>query len=133
MNKLVIKVLLLHRNLMKIFIIDDDEATTTMLSKFFNSKGFEVLVTNDPTNGVIKIRKEHFDVILLDIRMPVISGFGVIELLAGADILKDQNIFMFSGITPPAIQLKNLLRRDGVSGFLKKPIGPEDLLTAITA
>jgi len=118
---------------MKIFIIDDDEATTTMLSKFFNSKGFEVLVTNDPTNGVIKIRKEHFDVILLDIRMPVISGFGVIELLAGADILKDQNIFMFSGITPPAIQLKNLLRRDGVNGFVKKPIGPEELLTAITA
>lgn len=133
MNKLVIKVLLLHRNLMKIFIIDDDEATTTMLSKFFNSKGFEVLVTNDPTNGVIKIRKEHFDVILLDIRMPVISGFGVIELLAGADILKDQNIFMFSGITPPAIQLKNLLRRDGVNGFVKKPIGPEELLKAITA
>ena len=118
---------------MKIFIIDDDEATTTMLSKFFNHKGFEVLVTNDPTNGVIKIRKEHFDVILLDIRMPVISGFGVIELLAGADILKDQNIFMFSGITPPAIQLKNLLRRDGVNGFVKKPIGPEELLTAITA
>ncbi len=54
-------------------------------------------------------------------------------MLAGADILKDQNIFMFSGITPPAIQLKNLLRRDGVNGFVKKPIGPEDLLTAITA
>jgi DNA-binding response OmpR family regulator len=116
----------------KIFIIDDDKETTTMLSKFFNFKGFEVLVTNDPMAGVIKIRREHFDVILLDINMPVVSGFGVIELLAGADILKEQNIFIFSGTSLPEIQLKNLLRKDGVNGFLEKPMGPDELLTAIT-
>ena len=118
---------------MKIFIIDDDKQITTMLSEFFNYNGFEVVIANDPTEGVIKIRREHFDVILLDINMPVVSGFGVIELLAGADILKDQNIFMFSGLTPPEIQLKNLLRRDGVNAFLKKPIGPDEILTAITS
>jgi len=115
----------------KIFIIDDDTDTTTMLSKFFNFKGLEVLVTNDPMAGVIKIRREHFDVILLDISMPVVNGFGVIELLAGADILKNQNIFIFSGINLSKIELKNLLRRDGVNGFLKKPMGPDELLAAI--
>ena len=81
---------------MKIFIIDDDKETTTMLSKFFKLKDFEVTVTNDPMEGVIKIRREHFDIILLDISMPVVTGFGVIELLAGADILKKQNIFILS-------------------------------------
>ena len=118
---------------MKVFVIDDDKATTTMLSKFFNYKGYEVLVTNDPMAGVIKIRREHFDVILLDINMPVVSGFGVIELLAGADILKEQNIFIFSGITLPEIQLKNLLRREGVNGFLEKPMEPDKLFSAITS
>ncbi len=118
---------------MKIFVIDDDEATTTLLSKFFSYKGHEIIVTNDPMVALKKIRRECFDVILLDINMPVVSGFGVIELLAGADILKEQNIFMFSGLTPPEIQLKNLLRRDGVNGFLKKPIGPDEILTAITS
>ncbi len=117
---------------MKIFIIDDDRDTTKMLSKFFNYKGFEVLVTNDPMDGVIKIRREHFDIILLDINMPVVSGFGVIELLAGANILKEQNIFIFSGITLPELELKNLLRRDGVNGFLEKPMEPDELFTAIT-
>ena len=117
---------------MKLFIIDDDKATTTMLSKFFNYKGHEIVVTNDPMVGAVKIRREHFDVILLDINMPVVTGFGVIELLAGADILKDQNIFIFSGITLPEIKLKNLLRRDGVNGFLEKPIEPDEILTAIT-
>jgi len=116
----------------KIFIIDDDKDTTKMLSKFFNYKGFEVLVTNDPMDGVIKIRREHFDIILLDINMPVVSGFGVIELLAGANILKEQNIFIFSGITLPELELKNLLKRDGINGFLEKPMEPDELFTAIT-
>ena len=117
---------------MKILVIDDSKETTKMLSTFFNYKGFEITVTDDPMEGLKKIRREHFDVILLDINMPVISGFGVIELLAGANILKDQNLFIFSGITLPEIQLKNLLRRDGVNGFLKKPMDLDDLVTAIT-
>jgi CheY-like chemotaxis protein len=117
---------------MKILVIDDNEQTTTMLSKFLNAKGHTVTVTNDPMEGMNYIRKEQFDVILLDITMPVVSGIGVIELLAGDGTLQNQNIFIFSGISLPEIQLKNLLRRDGVSGFLKKPMELEKLLKAIT-
>ena len=106
---------------------------TTILSKFLKVKGFETEVANDPMVGVNKIRQKHFDVILLDITMPVISGIGVIELLATDGILKDQNIFIFSGTSFPNIQIKNILRRDGVNGFLKKPIELDELLTAITS
>ena len=118
---------------MKILVIDDSEQVTTMLSKFFNAKGFEITIANDPMIGINHIREEHFDVILLDISMPVVSGIGVIELLAGEDTLKNQNIFIFSGVTLPEIQLKNLLRRDGISGFLKKPIDLDVLLKKITS
>jgi len=118
---------------MKILVIDDDVQTTTMLSKFFNSKGFQIVVTNDPMEGLKHIRQEQYDVILLDISMPVVSGIGVIELLAGEGKLHDQNIFIFSGAIIPDIQLKNLLRRDGVNGFLKKPMGLDDILKAITS
>ena len=118
---------------MKIFVIDDDESTTTLLSKFFSYKGHEIIVTNDPMVALKKIRRECFDVILLDINMPVVSGFNIIGLLAGADILKEQNIFIFSGVTLPEIQLKNLLRRDGVNGFLNKPIDLEKLVNAIAS
>ncbi len=115
----------------KILVIDDNEQTTTMLSKFFNAKGFQTTITNDPMEGLGLIRKEKFDVILLDVMMPVISGIGIIELLAGDNTLKDQNIFIFSGAGLPSIQVKNLLRKDGVNGFLKKPFDLDDLLTAI--
>lgn len=116
----------------RIFIIDDDEQTTNMLSKFLNGQGFETIVTNDPIVGLEKIRREQFDVILLDINMPIVTGFGVLEMLAVADILKDQNIFIFSGKHLPEIQLKNLLRKDGVNGFLEKPVDLEKLVNVIS-
>lgn len=117
---------------MKLLVIDDNEQTTTMLSKFFDAKGIQTTVTNDPMEGLNYIRGEHFDVILLDVSMPVVSGIGIIELLAGEGNLEKQNIFIFSGASIPSIQLKNLLRRDGVNGFVKKPMELDELLKTIT-
>jgi len=65
--------------------------------------------------------------------MPIISGIGIIELLAGEQKLQDKNIFIFSGAAIPDIQLKNLLRRDGINGCLKKPIQLNELLDTITS
>lgn len=111
--------------------MDDDKETTKMLSEFLEKIGFETIITNEPIVGLKKIRRQQFDVILLNIDMPVISGFGVIDMLAGADILKKQNMFIYSGMNIPEIQLKNYLRRDGVNGFLKKPIDLQKLVNAI--
>ncbi len=117
---------------MKILIVDDNQEITSMLSKFFNSKGIEIVVTNDPMEGLRHIQQEHYDVILLDISMPEISGFTIIDILAADEILKDQNIFIFSANSYHDIHIKNLLRKDGINGCLKKPIQLEKLLTVIT-
>ena len=117
---------------MKILVIDDNEETTSMLSKFFNTKGFSVSISNDPMEGLCLIRQEKFDVILLDVNLPVVSGIGIIELLASDNSLKDKNIFIFSEEDIPDIQVKNFLRRDGVSGFLKNPNDHDELLTVLT-
>ncbi len=116
---------------MKILVIDDNKENTSRLSKFFEEKGFSIIISNDPMVGLQNIQQEKFDVILLNVSTPVVSGIGVIELLASDNILKDQNILIFSEEDIPNIQLKNLLRRDGVNGFLKKPIDLDQLLTII--
>ena len=118
--------------MMKILVIDDNIENTTMLSNFFRAKDFSTIISNNPQQGQILIREEKFDVILLNVSLHITGGIGVIELLASDDILKNQNIFIFSGEDIPDIQVKNFLRRDGVNGFLKKPIVLDELLTVIT-
>ena len=117
----------------KVLIVDDNEDITDMLSKFLESKGFDTVVINDPWEGLRRIQKEQFDVILLDIMMPEFTGLQIIATLATDEILENQNIFIFSANFGHDNQIKNLLRRDGIKGCLKKPVQLYELLTAITS
>ncbi len=117
---------------MKILLVDDNQEITLLLSKFLISKGFEIVVANDPIEGLRCIQQEQYDVILLDISMPEISGINIIDTLAKDKILKDQNIFIFSANTLSEIQIKNLLRKDGINGCLKKPVQLSEILATIT-
>jgi len=116
-----------------VLIVDDNKDITDLLSKFLENKGFETVVTNDPMEGLRNIQQKLFDVILLDIKMPGFNGLQIIAALATDEILQDQNIFIFSANFGHDNQVKNLLRRDGINGCLKKPIQLYELLTAITS
>ncbi len=120
-------------SIMKILVVDDDKQTTSMLSKFFNFEGHTTVVTNDPMEGLQRIQQEYYDVVLLDISMPEFNGLNIIKILATNEVLKYQNIFLFSGYDYGESQIKDLLSRDGVNGFLKKPMELDKLLTAITS
>jgi CheY-like chemotaxis protein len=116
----------------KILVIDDDKTLTSMLSKFFNFKGHTTTVLNDPWDGLDRIQKEHFDVILLDICMPEFSGEQIIKTLATNEVLQDQNIFVLSANLGNKFIIKDLLRRDGINGCLEKPMDLDELLAVIT-
>ena len=117
---------------MKILIIDDDKTLTSMLSKFFNFQGHPTVVINDPWDGLDRIQKEQFDVILLDICMPEFSGEQIIKTLATNEVLQDQNIFILSANLGSEFLIKDMLRKNGINGFLEKPIDPDKLLTIIS-
>ena len=116
----------------KILIIDHQPENTTLLSEFFNSKGFQTTVTNDPWKGFRFIQNEHFDVILLDMYMPEFSGLQIINMLATDEILHDQNIFILPAAFDHNKQIKELTKRDGVSGCFNKPMNLNEIFTTIT-
>ena len=118
-------------SLKKMLIIDDNADTTKMLADFFNSRGFQTLEVNDPWDGLKLIQKEKFNVIILDIIMPELTGLQIIAQLASDEILQDQNIFIYSANFGHDNQIKNLLRRDGINGCLKKPMNLYDMLKII--
>jgi len=118
---------------MKVLIVDDNEDITSLLSTFLKSKGFENVVTNNPLEGLERIKGEKYDAVLLDISMPDFSGIEIIQTLEREKILKHQKIIIFSAATLNTIQVSNLLKKEGIQECLKKPIQLQDLLTAITS
>jgi len=118
---------------MKVLIVDDNQDITCLLSRFLTAKGFDSEITNDPRDGLERIKEEKYDVVLLDISMPEFSGIDIIQTLEREKILKDQKIVMFSATAFTTSQTNDLLKKEGIQGCLKKPIQLHELLTAITS
>ena len=116
---------------MKVLLVDDNPDITDLLSKFLKAKGYENVVTNDPLDGLDRIKNEKYDVIFLDIHMPEFSGLDIIQALETEKILKDQKIIIFYAHNFTASEVKALLMKDGIKACLKKPIQLNELLTAI--
>jgi DNA-binding response OmpR family regulator len=116
---------------MKVLLIDDNPDITDLLSKFLKAKGYENDVTNDPKDGLNRIKNEKYDVIFLDIHMPEFSGLDIIQSLETDKILKDQKIVIFSAHNFSPSEVKGLLMKDGIEACLKKPIQLNELLTSM--
>jgi len=65
----------------KVLIIDDDQTLTDMYSERMSLEGFAVAVAPDGEKGLARVSDFQPDIILLDIMMPKISGFQVLEML----------------------------------------------------
>jgi DNA-binding response OmpR family regulator len=116
----------------KVLIIDDNQETTCLLSRYLTAKGIENTITNDPIDGLKRIKEENYDTVLLDISMPEFSGIGIIHTLEREKRLQDQKIVIFSAISFTDMEIHHLLKKEGVEMCIKKPIKLDHLLTSIT-
>lgn len=116
---------------MKALIVDDNKDISELLSVFLKSKGYNTVIINDARTAFDHIKDENYDVTILDISMPVISGIDIIKKLEKKEILKDRKIVILSAVAFTSRQVNNLLKKDGIHCCLKKPVRLNELLTAI--
>ena len=100
----------------KILIVDDEKSIRTSVKKIF-SKEFSVFTAADGQTAIEIIKKEQPMLIFLDITMPGLSGFEVLELIKTAKI--QSIIWMLTGDDNINIALKTI--QMGATGYLTKP------------
>ncbi|MBW6431991.1 response regulator [Patescibacteria group bacterium] len=64
-----------------LLLIEDDKHLAEMYAKKFQNSGFEVTITKNGPTGIEEAKKNKYDVLVLDIMLPGISGIEVLELL----------------------------------------------------
>lgn len=95
--------------MLKIVCAEDDKLISTSLVEGFTAAGFEVTPAQDGEEAVAKIKEVKPDVVLLDIMMPKLDGYGVVwELKSDPETAKI-----------PVIMLTNLSDSDTVSKILE--------------
>jgi two-component system response regulator FixJ len=110
-----------------IHLIDDDEAVRASLSLLIGTVGLRVQTWADPQAFMQTFDRESIGAIVLDVRMPGISGLTVLETLVAQGV--DQPILMLTG--HGTVELCRRAFKSGAAEFLEKPIDDEALLEAL--
>ncbi len=108
----------------KVLAIDDDAATTELLSLLLSTHGFEVLMANSGRAGVEMVRRESPDVVILDLMMPEMDGWEVCKAIRA---FSQVPILILSALDSPGKVASAL--DAGADDYLVKPV-PSGVLVA---
>nr|WP_297350045.1 response regulator transcription factor [uncultured Glaciecola sp.] len=111
-----------------VLIIDDDVALTQMLAEYLQLNGFTVDVENNPVSAIVKVRELHFDVVLLDVMMPVLDGFETLKQIRTFSVVP---VIM---LTAKGEDYDRILGLElGADDYIAKPFNHRELLARIKA
>ena len=119
-------------NRMRALIVDDNDQILDVLSFMMESNNVDFKMVNNGKEALSLINnsannpESAFDIIFLDLAMPDMSGFQVIEDLHTNGLIKDKKIIVISALELGPEQEEDLQKK-GVTAFLKKPFLVEDV------
>ncbi|NEP15544.1 MAG: response regulator [Leptolyngbya sp. SIO4C1] len=115
----------------RILLIEDDYGNRILLTDYLRYCGYTVLALEDGTDALSAVSSFQPQVILLDLKLPTMSGLSVIETLQQDARFCHIPILVISGYAFQADQQKAI--QLGAIRYLVKPVQPEVLLAAIQA
>ncbi|OAI45488.1 two-component system response regulator [Rhizomicrobium sp. SCGC AG-212-E05] len=109
-------------------LIDDDAELCCMMQEFFTQCGHSLETARDGRTGLKRALEEPYDIVLLDVMLPVIDGFSVLQQIRRS---KSLPIIMLTARTHRDDRIAGLNR--GADDYLVKPFDPEELLARVDA
>lgn len=109
----------------RVLVVEDNKANQVLLKHIFSKHNLAPRVIDNGQEAVNLLRKEVFDLVLMDIQMPVMDGYTAIALLRGDLYLKTPVIAMTAYVSESEVQ-KCL--EAGFSDYMAKPVDEELLV-----
>ena len=113
--------------LASVLVVDDSNVVREFLSRYLDKQGFEVVAVGDGVEALMRVGSRHFDLIISDLKMPLLDGRMLLKLL-GEKGVKVPVILLSSSSDAP---VRDELMRMGAREFLTKPPKVEELLMAV--
>ncbi len=118
----------LNHSQVSILVVDDEQSILEMLSDFLGEdEGYIVSKAPDGEVALSKMRKQHFDIVLMDIRMPKMDGHTLIKKARQLGIETDFVVMTGYGTIESAVKMMKM----GAVDYLTKPFNLEHILFVI--
>lgn len=109
-----------------ILIIDDDTKLNSLLSDYLGKNNLKATPVENPKDGLVKLRTNHFDLVILDIMLPEMDGFETCKM-----IRKDHDVPIIMLTARGDVTDKVVGLELGADDYLSKPFEPRELLARI--
>ena len=83
----------------KILIIEDEQTLVKALSESLVQKGYEIETAADGEEGLQKIKELKPDLVLLDLILPKMDGFAILQKLRSDDEIKDTKVMVLTNLS----------------------------------
>ncbi|WP_395687897.1 response regulator transcription factor [Caenimonas koreensis] len=110
-----------------VHLIDDDEAVRAGLSLLIGTVGLRVQTWSDPQAFLAEFDRHSIGAIVMDVRMPGVSGLTVLDTLMAQGV--DQPVIMLTG--HGTVEMCRRAFKSGAAEFLEKPVDDEVLIEAL--
>ncbi|MCC6864823.1 MAG: response regulator transcription factor [Ignavibacteria bacterium] len=109
-----------------ILIIDDDEKLNSLLKEYLGKNNFIASAVENPKDGLVKLKNNHFDLVILDVMLPEMDGFETVKL-----IRKDHETPVIMLTARGEVTDKVVGLELGADDYMPKPFEPRELLARI--
>lgn len=113
-----------------VLLVEDDPDTRAIYGTALIARGYRVLTATQGAEGVSLARRHRPDIILMDIRMPVMDGWHAMRYLRSYYRTASIPVCAVSAYAPEAEEVA-AVEALGFQGFLIKPIPPKELVTEV--
>ena len=113
-----------------ILCIEDEQEMIDLMRLILSRRGFEILGANGGKEGLEIIRKNHPDLVLLDLMMPEMDGWEVYQQMKADETTKDIPVIV---VTAKAQSIDKVLGLHiaKVDDYIAKPFSPQELLASV--
>ena len=115
----------------RVLIVEDEPSLIKLLSQNLALRGYDVVVATDGEEGLTQARRSRHDLIMLDLMLPVLSGWEVLKLLGREGLLDRTPIIVVTAASREEDERR--ARGLGATDYLVKPFGIPELLRRIKA
>ena len=108
----------------EILIVDDEQEDLSIMKAILEKEGYSVVTASDGAQALDALTGNGFSLILIDIRMPTLSGYDLLRLLR--EKLNHHVKMIYVSIVP-----EKEVVLDEVDGFIQKPFSPDALVAEV--
>jgi two-component system cell cycle response regulator DivK len=113
-----------------VLVVEDNPANMTLATFLLKSAGYDVLSAIDAEAGLAMARRDHPDLVLMDIQLPGMDGLQACAILKADEATRDIPVFALTALAMKGDEER--IRAAGCDGYIAKPLAYKQFLATIS-